>query len=289
MKLLSALRTLAALLACGLGLGGAARAADLKPGTVAAFDKYVAATEVRINSEIQAGTPFLYVDALPPQAMSNSYQQLRRGEILVQRLKTRLPDGKFDVPDGLVHHWVGLSFIPGASLATALPILRDYDHRVEYFKPDVIACRIMQREGEDYKLFVRFYQKQFTTVVYNTEYDVRWRQIDGAHAYSRSVSTRIAEVKDADRPDGAEIPVDHGHGYLWRINTYFRFLEQDGGLYIQCEAVSLSRDLPTGLGWLLRPLVTIVPKHGLTRMLGQTRTVVQQQIKIRNGQTKPAS
>jgi hypothetical protein len=184
---------------------------------------------------------------------------------------------------------VGLSFIPGASLATALPILRDYDHRVEYFKPDVIACRIMQRQGEDYKLFVRFYQKQFTTVVYNTEYDVRWRQIDGTHAYSRSVSTRIAEVKDADRPDGAEIPVDHGHGYLWRINTYFRFLEQDGGLYIQCEAVSLSRDLPTGLGWLLRPLVTIVPKHGLTRMLGQTRTVVQQQIKIRNGQTKPAS
>ncbi len=289
MKLLSALRTLAAILACLPGFAGVARAADLKPGTVAAFDKYVAATEVRINSEIQAGTPFLYVDALPPQAMSNSYQQLRRGEILVQRLKTRLPDGKFDVPDGLVHHWVGLSFIPGASLATALPILRDYDHRVEYFKPDVLACRILQRDGEDYKLFVRVYQKQFTTVVYNTEYDVRWRQIDPAHAYSRSVSTRIAEVKDADRPDGAEIPVDHGHGYLWRINTYFRFLEQDGGLYIQCEAVSLSRDLPTGLGWLLRPLVTIVPKHGLTRMLGQTRTVVQQQIKIRNGQTNPAS
>jgi hypothetical protein len=266
--------------------GTTARAAELKPATAAAFEKYVAATEVRINSEIRSGTPFLFVDDLPPQAKKNSYQQLQRGEILIRHLKTQVPGDRFAVPDGLIHHWVGVAFIPGASLATALPILTDYDHRVEYFKPDVIASRVMDRQGEHFKLFVRFNQKQFTTVVYNTEYDVLWTHLDPAHVVSRSASTRIAEVKDASRPDGPELPVDQGHGYLWRINTYFRFLERDGGLYIQCEAISLSRDLPTGLGWLLRPFVTIVPKHGLTRMLGQTRTVVQTQIKVRAAQAK---
>ncbi|HEX7287739.1 MAG TPA: hypothetical protein VF532_16240 [Candidatus Angelobacter sp.] len=266
-----------------------ARAAELKPATAAAFEKYVAATEVRINKEIHTGAPFLFVDELPSQEKKNSYQQLQRGEVVIRRLKTQVSGEKFEVPDGLIHHWVGVAFIPGASLATALPILTDYDHRVEYFKPDVIASRVMERQGEHFKLFVRFNQRQFTTVVYNTEYDVLWTHLDPAHVVSRSASTRIAEVKDASRPDGPELPVDQGHGYLWRINTYFRFLERDGGLYIQCEAISLSRDLPTGLGWLLRPFVTTVPKHGLTRMLGQTRTVVQTQIKARAAQAKQAN
>jgi len=72
--------------------------------------------------------------------------------------------------------------------------------------------------------------------------------------YSHSISTKIAEVKDSDHPDGEEWPVGQGRGYLWRLNTYWRFEEKDGGVYMQCEALSLTRDIPLGLGWLLKPL-----------------------------------
>jgi hypothetical protein len=128
-------------------------------------------------------------------------------------------------------------------------------------------------------MFLRLHQKRFTTVDFNTTYDVHWGSVDSTKVYSNSISTRIAEVKDPNKPDGEELPVGAGHGYLWRLNTYWRFEEKDGGVYLQCEALSLTRDMPTGLGWLLKPLVTSIPKQSLNRALGQTRTVVIEEAK----------
>ena len=86
-------------------------------------------------------------------------------------------------------------------------------------------------------------------------------------------------MKDVNKPDGEELPAEKDRGYLWRLNTYWRFQEKDGGVYVQCEVLSLTRDIPTGLGWLLRPLVTSLPKNSLNRVLGRTRELVSQQPK----------
>jgi hypothetical protein len=261
------------------GLISTAGAAELKPKTTAAFDKYVAATEARINSELRPGGPFLFIDALPKDARNDDYQRLKNGEILVEKQETKAPGVTADVPDGMVHHWVGLAFIPGATLAQILPIVKDYDHRAELYKPDVTASHLISHTGNDYKFFLRLYQKRFTTAVFNTEYTAHWGQVDPTKVYSNSISTRINEVKDSDHPDGEEWPVGQGRGYLWRLNTYWRFEEKDGGVYMQCEALSLTRDIPYGLGWLIKPLVTKIPKESLNRALGQTRTVVLEKIK----------
>src|SRR5947209_947070 len=255
--------------------------AELKPKTTAAFDQYVAATEARFAKEVRPGGAFLYIDGLSADAKKNSYDRLKRGEILIERLETKPPGN--DVPDGMVHHWVGLIFIPGATMAQTLPIVKDYDRRAELYKPDVMASRTISHQGNDYKMFLRLYQKKFTTVIFNTEYAVHWGQVDPTRIYSHSISTRIAEVKDTDHPEGEELPVGQGHGYLWRLNTYWRFQEKDGGVYMQCEALSLTRDMPTGLGWLLKPLVTSIPKASLNRALGQTRNVVRQESKRTSG------
>ena len=158
-----------------------------------------------------------------------------------------------------------------------MPLVKDYDRRAELYKPDVSASRTIAHNGDDYKMFLRLHQKKFTTVDFNTTYDVHWGQVDPTKVFSNSISTRIAEVKDPARPDGEELPIGSGHGYLWRLNTYWRFEEKDGGVYLQCEALSLTRDMPTGLGWLLKPLVTSIPKQSLNRALGQTRKVVQEE------------
>jgi hypothetical protein len=197
----------------------------------------------------------------------------------VEKLETKAPGVSSDVPDGMVHHWVGLIFIPGATLAKTLPIVKDYDRRADLYKPDVSASRTLAHNGDDFKMFLRLHQKRFTTVDFNTTYDVHWGSVDANKVYSNSISTRIAEVKDPAKPDGEELPVGAGHGYLWRLNTYWRFEEKDGGVYLQCEALSLTRDIPTGLGWLLKPLVTSIPRQSLNRALGQTRNVVIEESK----------
>jgi hypothetical protein len=259
----------------GMAFGHRARAAELKQKTTAAFDHYVSATEARFANELRpGGGPFLYIDGLSPDLRRASYDQLRQGEVLVERLETKASGVSADVPDGMVHHWVGLVFIPGATLAQTLPVVKDYDRRAELYKPDVIASHTISHHGDDYKMFLRLRQKKFTTVVFNTDYDVHWGRVSPVRVFSNSLSSRIAEVKDPEKPEGPELPVGTGHGYLWRLNTYWRFEEKDGGVYLQCEALSLTRDIPTGLGWLLKPLVTAIPKQSLNRALGQTRKVV---------------
>jgi hypothetical protein len=279
MTQINRLRNSAIILLCAAAWCSTARAAELKQKTTTAFDRYVAATEARFANELRPDGPFLYIDAMNPDAKRQAYDQLKNGEILVQKLETRAPGVSSDVPDGMVHHWVGLIFISGATLAKTLPIVKDYDRRAELYKPDVSASRTLAHNGDDFKMFLRLHQKKFTTVDFNTTYDVHWGSVDPTKVYSNSISTRIAEVKDPDKPDGDELPVGTGHGYLWRLNTYWRFEEKDGGVYLQCEALSLTRDMPTGLGWLLKPLVTSIPKASLNRALGQTRKVVQDESK----------
>jgi hypothetical protein len=251
-------------------------AAELKENTVAAFDTYVKATEARMVGELHPGGAFLYPDRLPTQNRNLIYEQLLGGEIVVSHLETTLEGKRISIPDGIVHHWVGMAFIPNSKLTSVLQVAQDYDHRAELYKPDVIAAKLIWHQGNDYKIFMRLYQTKFTTLVLNTEYQIHWSEIDSNHIYCNSYSTKIAEAVDPSKPDGPELPVGNDHGYLWRLYTYWRFAEKEGGVYVQCETISLTRDIPYGLGWLLRPLVTSIPKQSLNRVLGQTRTLVNE-------------
>jgi hypothetical protein len=256
-----------------LGLSLNSRGAELKQKTNTAFEKYVAATENRMNDELRPGGAFLYLNGLPVAARQSSLDKLMKGEVLVDKRETKSPGLSSDIPSGMVHHWVGIIYIPGVTLAELLPMLQDYDRRAELYEPDVIASHLISHEGNNYNFFLGLYQKRFTTVVFNTEYIAHWGHVDSHKIYSNSISTRIAEVKDPDHP-GGDWPPGQGRGYLWRLNTYWRFEEKDNGVYMQCEALSLTRDIPFGLGWLLKPLVTKIPKESLNRALNQTRTVM---------------
>src|SRR5215831_6446864 len=98
---------------CLVGLCLASTAAELKQETTAVFDKYVAATEARINSELHPGGAFLYVDDLPTEAMKKAYERLKTGEVLVEKRETKSPGLSPKVPYGMVHHWIAVIFIPG--------------------------------------------------------------------------------------------------------------------------------------------------------------------------------
>jgi hypothetical protein len=245
-------------------------AEQLKSETVAAFNHYVELSEQQMASK-----PFLSVDGLSPHEREAALDQLKRGEVITERLQT-LEQGKtVPIPGGLVHHWIGTVFIPDVSLAQTLTFLEDYDNQSKFYAPEVQRSKLISRNGDDFKIFLRLRKTKVVTVILNTEYDVHYVLLDAERASSTSRSTRIAEVKNAGKPNESEKPVGDDSGFLWRLNSYWRFLQRDGGVYVQLEAISLTRDIPTGLGWLIGPFVTSIPKESLVFTLTQTREALE--------------
>jgi hypothetical protein len=252
-------------------LAARAPAAELKPATVAAFERYVRATEARIASEVRTEQRFLHVDGLADGERRTRLAELAAGGLVIERLRTEENGKPIDVPDGLVHHWLGVAFVPGGTTAAAVALLRDYNHHSEIYRPAVERSRIIEQSGDTYRVFLRFFMKKVIDVTVNSEHLARFSQVGAGRAHSQIVSTRVQEVQDAGTSSERELPVGNDGGYLWRINSYWRFLERDGGVYVQCESVSLSRDIPFGLGWVVGPFVTSIPRESLTFTLQTTR------------------
>jgi hypothetical protein len=246
------------------------RAVHLKPETDAAFNRYVQLTEQRVQNNLESG-PFLWVDGLPTLQREEVYKRLKRGEVVTQRLETLDRGSSIVVPGGLIHHWVGVAFIPGASLKQTLALLQDYDQHARIYAPSVLRSKLIQHNGDDFKFLLRLRQTKLVTVVLDTEYEAHYLQLDPARACSHSYSTRVAEVENVGQSYEHEKPAGNDSGFLWRLNSYWRFWEHDGGVYIQLEAISLTRDIPEGFGWLIRPFITSIPKESLEFTLKRTR------------------
>ena len=240
-------------------------AAELQPRTVAAFDRYVRATE----NQLRTG-PFLWIDGMPAARRGEALEQMRKGTLSIESRRTLEGDREIEVPGGLIHHWVGTAFIPGATIDQALATLQDYNRHERIYAPTVASSRLLSRDGNRFRFFLRFRMKKVITVVVNSEHEALFtRNTDRAEGWIHS--TRIAEVENPDEPGEREKPVGQDGGYLWRLNTYWRLLARDGGLYIQCESVSLTRGIPAGFGWLVGPFVTSIPRESLTFTLETTR------------------
>jgi hypothetical protein len=254
-------------------LVGAAPAlpAELQARTVAAFDRYVQATELRQTSDPK----FLWVDTLPASQRRGVVETLRRGELVIERLTTRQNGKEIDIPDGMVHHWIGVVFVPGATVDKAVSLLQDYDHHAQIYTPNVAESKLLSRSGNNFRVYLRFMMKKVITVVVNSEHDARFTRDAPNRASSHIYSTRIAEVESPGTPSEREKPVGNDSGYLWRLYSYWRVLERDGGTYVQCESISLTRDIPIGFGWMIRPFVTSIPRESLEFTLTTTRDVLR--------------
>jgi hypothetical protein len=115
-------------------------AAELKQKTAEAFDRYIRLTDARMEPELHPGGPFLWVDSLPQPRRQRLYDLLQRGQVEIRQEKTEDGGKPIEVPDGLIHHWTGVAFVPGVSLERALSLLQDYDnHWRTYISPTFAA------------------------------------------------------------------------------------------------------------------------------------------------------
>jgi hypothetical protein len=254
-------------------LVASAHAAELKANTAATFDHYIRATELH-HAEDLSGGYFLVVDRLPDALRQETYVKLRQGQVYIQPLESREDGNSIRVPDGLIHHWVGVIFVSGATVSQVLAVLQDYDDYKNVYKPYVRDSKLLEQSKNDFKIYLQFYQKSIATVAINANFDVRYTMSGPTRALSQSHSTRIAEVANPDEQNERELPVGKDHGYLWRLNDYWRMEEKDGGTYIQLESVGLSRSIPAIFAWFINPLVRSLPRTALSKFLNATRRAV---------------
>ena len=278
-------RFLAAVLTSLLGPPLTVSAITPGPTALQEFDRYVRLTEQRMEAEVRPGAAFLRIQALPAEARLQEEALLRNGDVVTERLETRDQDRQIELPGALIHHWVGTIFIPGVSLDQLLALVQDYDRHQQYYAPQVVRSKLIARSGDEFKVYLRLRQKDVITVVLDTEHDVLYTRLDAARAYSRSFSTRITELEHAGEPNELALPPEKDHGFLWRLDSFWHFAERDEGVYVQCEAISLTRDIPLGLGPLVGPFLESIPKASLELTLRETRDALALKIGTHQSQS----
>ncbi len=249
------------------------------PATLESFDRYIADAEAQFHEELVANINFLFIDAQPELERARSYSALQNGQLLIQR--SQQCQVRYPSPLGsLLHDWTAIVFVPNVTLAQTLAALQDYDRDAVYYQPQVTAAKLVSRSDDRFHVLLRLKQTNVVTVVLDTEYEIQYSMLDNSHAASQSHSTHISEVENAGSPRERIIAPGADHGFLWRLYSYWRFYQADGGVYIQCNAVSLTRDVPAGLGWLVGSFIQKIPQQSLRFTLAATRQALLQ--KFRN-------
>lgn len=231
-------------------------AATPTAAAVQGFQAYATSVENRLAAQHRSVTGFLAGSA----ASVTGLERLRRGETIVEQLT---PSPQPELPGGMLHHWRATAFVPGAHAADFERLLRDFEAYPQRFAPQITRAQVLSRQPDLIRATLRVRQHHVLTVVLDTTYDVTFGRLDPRHAFSTSRSTQIAEIDSSGTPHEHVLSPDDQHGFLWQLNSYWSYAEQDSGLYLQIESISLTRSVPTGLGWAIGPFIQSIPRESL--------------------------
>ena len=259
-----------------LAIGTSAFASDeakLQPKTAQGFAKYVAAVEARRVKEVANNEPFLEFERYSSAQQARVMAALKRGEVFVERGRVSREQAAAEIPidGGLINHWRGTVFVPNVKLDQLLKVLQE-PQTDKHKQEDVLSSRVVSRDGDSQKVFLRLRRTKFVTVVYDTEYDVDYKRLAADRALSNSISTKIVEIENPGTTRERALPEGDDHGYMWRLNSYWRYKQIDGGVLVEIESLTLSRDLPAIVGPLIRPIVNSTARESMTRTLASVRS-----------------
>lgn len=236
-------------------LGFAAPIENLQPQTMTAYDVYVAGVETaflaRARSRAAIATSVSPGSAATP------------------------PDGRIvKVADGLVHHWRSAIHIPGVRLAQVLGVAQRYDDYSRIYAP-IVQARLLERDGDTFVVLTRVRGGSgLVSAVLEVRSLVRYER-QPASAYSLGASQDIREVVRAGESDEYLLPPGRDSGYLWRANTFTRFVERPCGVDVELETTGLSRRFPRTLAWLIEPIARRLGRRSVERTLLEFDTAVR--------------
>jgi hypothetical protein len=154
-------------------------------------------------------------------------------------------------------------------------VIQDYPRHVEIYKPEVVDVQVQSHTGGDFLIRTRVVKsKFFVTDVLAIDNEIHFVSLDPKRTYSRSASRRVVEIANPGKKNERELPPGHDRGLMWRINGYWFFEESDGGVFITCESVTLTREIPFLMAKMLSPILHELPEEALKSSLEATRKAV---------------
>jgi hypothetical protein len=242
-------------------------ATDLDQQTLNAWDQYIQATNSKISQSLTGSSSFLWIDGAPVRR-----ERVHQGEVLVEPAHK---DGPQKIPHGLIHDWIGSVFIPNTTINRVYAVLNDYAEYNRFYNPAVVAAKLLDRTEKQQRFSLELEERvAFVTAAIESEYVSQTVRVDEHHWYTVISSTRIQQIEDYGRAKQHTLPPDKGSGYVWRLYAILRFEERDGGVYAECEAIVLSRDIPFEFEWLIKPILQHLPRNAMEAILHKTQDAV---------------
>ncbi len=239
-----------------MALPPAAHASSPSAEALHSWDRYVRTLERVRASETGRGVPAWASDE--DQDGTRTLAALQAGRVVVQRRELR----GVDVSGATLEHWQGSVLLRGRSLD-------DVAHRVRHPEryrqpPDVLELHVTSRSATGHEIYLRLARSMLVTATYDTWHRVRHVERGATRLDSVSVASRIDEVVDAGTPRERRVPADDSRGFLWRMQSSWRFVQTPDGVVVTCESLTLSRPVPFGLGVVARPVITRVARESMT-------------------------
>lgn len=235
----------------------------LRSETIAAFDEYAEAAERQFSDRLAGHAPFLWSTEL-----DEHIDALQAGKIVVAPMTDH---GNAPIPGGLIHDWIAAVLVPSVKVEQVVGVVTAYDSHAETYAPSVIESKVVSRDGPRLHVAMRMVRSAGLTAVLDTEHDAEYDRLDRARWWGRSRSTSIREVHKAGSPNEWLSPIGNDNGYLWRLHTYWRFAEAYGGVVAEYRTITLTRGIPSSLRWMLRPVLSQLPRTSLRTVMRTTR------------------
>ena len=241
--------------------------AELKPETVQAWNNYVEAVNARNRTHLEPGGSFLSIEESPDRM-----SRLHAGNIIVSPSGPHVP---LSVPPGLIHDWVGAAFIPNVTIPDVLQVVRDYQRYKDVYHPNVVeSTPLAASDREDRFSLLLMNRSVVGKTALDSDYQCSYTRVDDRHLYSITEAKRVRQIEDYGTAAQHILPEDEGTGLIWRLYSIARYEERDGGVYVEVEAIALSRDIPFSLRWLVDPIVRRISRSSLATSLKQTEDAV---------------
>ena len=230
--------------------------------TIQEFDDYAQKLEVQLASRWHSQR-FLAIDD-----NSELRNKALHGEISI---RPGVPENPVEIFDGLVHDWIGDVFIPNTSIERVLSVLQDFDHHSKIY-PEITRSRLLRHAGNHVSGYWRLEKKdQIIPVVLDVVDEAEYQQIAPGKWICRAYAKDVSEVQNPGTPEETRMPAGRGQGFLWRLYAYWSLEAVNGGVLAECRTASLSRSIPPGLGWAVKPFIKNLPRQSLSSTLQNTR------------------
>jgi len=249
------------------GMPGVLGAIELQPDTLKAWTDYIRVADSNLQARLDSHQPFLWTDQAPDRCA-----RLQRGEILVAPATGH---GTRNVPGGLIHDWLGATFIPNTTLEALLAVVHDYGRYKDYYKPVVADSQVLACTQADQRFsMVWQHRVLLVSAAIEGQYQARDVALDARRGYNIANTTQVREIEGYGQSGEYFLPPGQGNGFIWGLHSIARYEERDGGVYFELEAIALTRSIPASLRWLVGPVVNHLSINSLATSLRETRDAV---------------